>query len=102
MIDPELKAHLDRMEDRLNTRFAALEHLVDNVNQSLGREIADVKATVKLFDARLNKIAAGTHYVTRLVEWSEKQDDFAKDILDRMQALEARVIELEKRNGSKR
>jgi hypothetical protein len=38
---------------------------------------------------RLDKIAAGAHYVTRLVEWSESQDAFQLDILHRVQALES-------------
>jgi hypothetical protein len=42
-------------------------------------------------DALLDKVAAGSHYVTRLVEWSEKQDRFQEDILKRVAALEARV-----------
>jgi hypothetical protein len=46
-------------------------------------------------DARLGKIAAGAHYVTRLAEWSEKQDVFQLDILHRVQALETRVNKLQ-------
>jgi hypothetical protein len=41
--------------------------------------------------ARLDKIAAGSHYVTRLVEWSEKQDRFQEDILKRVAVIEARL-----------
>ena len=109
MIDPELAQRLDKLDgrfDRVDARFASLERLVDNVVRSLGSEIGDVKAIAERFSARLDKIAAGTHYVTRLAEWSEKQDAFQKEILERVRAIEAnnqelkaRVADLEKRNG---
>lgn len=86
MIDPELAQ-----------RFDNLAHLFDTVAVSLGHEIGDVKAIVERFSARLDKIAAGTHYVARLADWSEKQDKFQAEILDRVRSLEARIVELEKR-----
>ena len=46
-------------------------------------------------EARLDKIAAGTHYVTRLADWSEKQDLFQADTLRRLNDLTDRVKRLE-------
>src|SRR5882724_6053562 len=46
--------------------------LIESVKESFEREISRLRERIDLMDTRLNKIAAGTHYVTRLVEWSEK------------------------------
>jgi hypothetical protein len=66
---------------------------MDHVKESLEREIQGVGDRVDRMSARLDKIAAGSHYVSRLVEWSEKQDRFQEDILRRVAALEARMEE---------
>lgn len=67
---------------------------MEHVRELLEREIQSVGDRVDRMSARLDKIAAGSHYVTRLVEWSEKQDAFQEDILKRVAALEARVAKL--------
>lgn len=74
MSDEELKAHFD-----------SLFKLITDFKESLEREIGEVKDSGSRMEARLDKIAAGAHYVTRLVEWSEKQDAFQADILKRVQ-----------------
>jgi len=89
-------------DDELRQQFKALATLIENVKDSLEREIADVKTSLEgeitkvnerldRMSARLDKIAAGAHYVSRLVEWSEKQDKFQDDILRRVEALEDKV-----------
>jgi hypothetical protein len=50
-------------------------------------------------EMRLDKIAAGSHYVSRLVEWSEKQDQFQADTLRRLNDLTDRVRRLEGAQG---
>jgi hypothetical protein len=75
---------LESLEKRLMT-------VITDVKESLEREIGGVDETVRRMEARLDKIAAGSHYVTRLVEWSEKQDAFQLDILRRVQALEQKL-----------
>ena len=74
--------------------------LIVNVKESLEREIGGLGERMDRMDARLGKIAAGAHYVTRLVEWSEKRDAFQEDILQRVQKLETRLDKLEG-NGRK-
>ena len=80
-------------DDELRQQFRELSTLMDHVKQSLEREIQGVGDLVDRMSARLDKIAAGSHYVSRLVEWSEKQDRFQEDILRRVAALEARMEE---------
>lgn len=85
-----VKESLDRKTDALATKTDALSVLIEGVKDSLEREIGNVRDTVLRMATRLDKIAAGAHYVTRLVEWSESQDAFQLDILHRVQALESR------------
>jgi septal ring factor EnvC (AmiA/AmiB activator) len=89
-MDEELKVYLEGMEQRAKQQSQALSTLVESVKESLERDIQGVGDRVDRMSARLDKIAAGSHYVTRLVEWSEKQDRFQEDILKRVAALEAR------------
>ena len=77
--------------EQVKAMIANLTDLVQNVSESLSREIGDVKERVDRMSVRLDKIAAGAHYVTRLVEWSEKQDKFQEDILRRVQVIEHRL-----------
>jgi hypothetical protein len=51
---------------------------------------------MELMDTRLTKIAAGAHYVSRLIEWSEKQDQIQGDLLKRVQRLEDRLDQLQR------
>jgi hypothetical protein len=76
----------------------SLEREIGEVKESLGREISGLGERIDRMDVRLGKIAAGSGYVTRLVEWSEKQDRFQLDILERVQKLETRLDKLQK-NG---
>ena len=83
------------MDDETRQQFRELPTLMENVKESLERElkreIKNVGDAVERMSARLDKIAAGSPYVTRLVEWSEKQDRFQEDILKRVAALEAKM-----------
>jgi vacuolar-type H+-ATPase subunit I/STV1 len=69
----------------------------EDMFRSLERELHQVKETVERMDARLGKIAAGAHYITRLVEWSEKQDQFQMDTLNRLHEFDERLRKLEGR-----
>ena len=98
------------MDDELRQQFQALSTLVEGVKESLEREIQGVKESlerdferqigelrqsVQRMETRLDKIAAGAHYVTRLVEWSEAQDAFQRDLLHRVQVLESRLDKMQ-------
>ncbi len=83
------------MDEEMKQQFQALSALVEGVKESLEREIRSVGDRVDRMNTRLDKIAAGAHYVTRLVEWSEKQDNFQGDILRRVDELDQRVRRLE-------
>ena len=83
-------------DEELRQQFKVLSTLVENVKDSLEREIMQVKERLDRMETRFDKIAAGAHYVTRPVEWSEKQDHFQIDILRRVQALEERVYRSQK------
>ena len=50
------------------------ESLCDSVKNEMKEGFHRVDARMERMEARLDKIAAGAHYVTRLVEWSEKQE----------------------------
>ena len=106
-MDDELRQYLEgierrltdmerRLTERIETGEKRTVALVVEVKESLEREIRDVSAKVDRMGARLDKIGAGAHYVTRLVEWSEKQDKFQEDFLERLLKLEGRVEKLEK------
>jgi len=69
--------------------------LVESVKESLEREIGELRQSVQRMETRLDKIAAGAHYVTRLVEWSEAQDAFQRDLLRRVQVLESRLDKMQ-------
>ena len=101
-MDAELKGFLENLVSHLDNRIdeqgARLTTLIQEVKESLEREIGEIRDTLSRISARLDKIAAGAHYVTRLVEWSEKQDLFQTDLLQRVQTLERRVKDLEKRD----
>ena len=75
-----------------------LATLITSVKESLERDIdrrtSALQDSIDRVNIRLDKIAAGAHYVTRLAEWSEKQDQFQLDILRRVQNLESRVDKL--------
>jgi len=101
MEDTELRQQFQS----INQKFESMTTLIVNVKESLEREIGGVRADVgslgeriDRMDVRLSKIAAGAGYVTRLVEWSEKQDRFQLDILERVQKFETRVDKIQK-NG---
>jgi hypothetical protein len=96
----KIDTSVQAVEQRLTAKIEASENrtvaLVVEVKESLDREIQQLSGKVDRMSARLAKIAAGAHYVTRLVEWSEKQDKFQEDFAQRLQSLEARVSKLEK------
>jgi hypothetical protein len=75
----------------------------ENLFRSLETEMAQrfdrVETRLDRMETRLDKIAAGSHYVSRLVEWSEKQDQFQSDTLRRLNDLADRVKRLEGAKG---
>ena len=81
---------------KLNQKLESLVTLVESFKESLEREIHGVAERIDRTDAHLHRIAAGAHYVTRLVDWSEKQDVFATDIVQRVQKLESAIEELKR------
>ena len=98
MEDAELRQQFQLIQQQFESvqqQFRSLFGLVEGVKDSLEREITQVRDRVDRMDSRLDKIAAGTHYVTRLVEWSETQDKFQADILHRVQVLESKVNKLQ-------
>ena len=95
MDDQELREQFQA----INQQFKSLATLVEGVKDSLEREITVVRERVDRMDARLDKIAAGAHYVTRLAEWSEVQDRFQLDLLHRVQVLEDRMNKFQGNGG---
>ena len=85
---------LQKISELLNSKIEPLKTLVISLYDSHSREIAEVKETIARMSVKLDKVAAGAHYVTRLVEWSESQDQFQADILRRVQVLEQKVSKL--------
>lgn len=69
----------------------------EDMFRPLEREVHQVKDSVERMEDRLDKIAAGAHYVTRLVEWSEKQDKFQADALRRFNEFDERLRKLEEK-----
>ncbi len=69
----------------------------EDMFRSFEREVHQVKDSVERMEARLDKIAAGAHYVTRLVEWSEKQDKFQADAVRRFNEVDERLRKLEEK-----
>ena len=85
---------LQKIRELMNSTIEPLKTLVISLHDSHSREIAEVKETIARMSVKLDKVAAGAHYVTRLVEWSESQDQFQADILRRVQVLEQKVSKL--------
>jgi hypothetical protein len=83
------------MDDELKQQLAAIVTLIENVKESLEHEIGTLRQSIERMDARLAKIGAGAHYVSRLVEWSEKQDQFQADTVRQIHELADRVKRLE-------
>ena len=82
-------------DNELRQRFHSLSTLVEGVKESLERELVGVRERIHRVDSRVDKIAAGAHYVPRLVEWSEIQDL----ILWRTQGLETRMQKMQGNSG---
>lgn len=99
MDDNELRQQFHSLSTLVEGEKESLEREIAGVKESLEHEIAGVGERVDRMDSRLDKIAAGAHYVTRLVEWSETQDLFQKDILRRVQTLEGRMNKLQGNGG---
>jgi hypothetical protein len=74
--------------ENLTERFENLTKLMYEPHGSVIREVSEVKEIVDRMAVRLDKIAAGSHYVSKLAVWSDKQDAFQLDILHRVQAIE--------------
>ena len=75
------------------------EGLFRSLETEMAQRFDRVEARLDRMETRFDKIAAGAHYVTRLVEWSEKQDLFQADTLRRMNDLADRVKRLESLAG---
>ena len=86
-------------DEELRQQFKALSTLIENVKDSLEREITHVNQRLDRMETRLDKIAAGTHFVARLAEWSEKQDHFQADLLHRVQVLEDKVDKMQSKSS---
>ena len=71
------------------------EKLFRSLETEMAPRFDRVEACLDRMEMRLDKIAAGSHYVSRLVEWSEKQDQFQADTLRRLNDLADRVKRLE-------
>src|SRR5437879_10613939 len=86
-VEGRLTSSHKEMEKRLasSAELDSLRLLVNNVSDSVIREIGEAKESMARMNVRLDKIAAGSHYVGRLVAWSEKQDKFQEDLLRRVQ-----------------
>jgi len=95
-MDDETRQEFKAIREAMNAKFEALTTLIVDFKESLEREIHNVGERIDHTEAHLKRIAAGAHYVTRLVEWSEKQDDFSSNILERVQKLESTVEQLKK------
>jgi uncharacterized coiled-coil protein SlyX len=96
----------DRLDASIARQVELYQSTFDSLKSEMHQEIGAVKEQMKegfdrldarmsRMEARLDKIAAGAHYVTRLVEWSEKQDAFQADTLHRLNDLADRVKRLE-------
>lgn len=113
-MDVELKQYLDSRFAAIDSRFAAMETrfgaveaelraaearlnlLITEVSQSHSRELAEIRQTLSQLNSRVDRMSAGSHYVSRLTEWADKQERFGEDILTRIQLLERKVDKLEK------
>lgn len=82
-------------DNELRQQFHSLSTFVEGMKECLEREIAGVRERIDRMDARFDKIAAGAHYVTGLVERPEIRDTFQKVILRRVQAFEQRMNKLQ-------
>ena len=71
------------------------ENMFRSLETEMGQRFDRVDGRLERMETRLDKIAAGSHYVSRLVEWSEKQDQFQTDTLRRLNDLADRVKRLE-------
>ena len=67
------------------------ENMFRSLETEMGQRFDRVDSRLDRMETRLDKIAAGSHYVSRLVEWSEKQDQFQTDTLRRLNDLADRV-----------
>ena len=83
--------------DQDDRRF--FESTFRSFETEIGQRFDRVDARLDRMETRLDKIAAGSHYVSRLVEWSEKQDQFQADTLRRLNDLTDRVRRLEGAQG---
>ena len=83
------------LESEMNQKFGAMDRKIDDLRQDMRQEFVEVRSRIDRMDARLDKIAAGAHYVSRLVEWSEKQDKFQLETLQRLTEMDARLRKLE-------
>jgi chromosome segregation ATPase len=89
----ELRGEVGEIKRNFATKheLEALKVLMTSVFDSVIREVGELKEIVSRMSVRLDKIAAGSHYVARLVAWSEKQDKFQEDILRRVQVIERKL-----------
>jgi len=91
-----MDARFETLIETMNAKFESLTMLIVSVKESLEREIQNLSKRVDRMEIRLKRIEAGAHYVTRLVEWSAKQDDITNEIVARVEKLESTVEELKK------
>lgn len=75
--------------------FRSLEREFHGLAGRMQVQFAEVHTGLDRITVRLDRIAAGAHYVTRLVEWSEKTDQFQMDTLKRLNEMDNRLRKLE-------
>jgi hypothetical protein len=94
LMDAETKQQFENLTALVNDmrgQNQSLAALVHDTHDSVVREVGEVKEMLDRMNVRLDKIAAGSHYVSKLAVWSDKQDEFQLDILRRVQAIERRL-----------
>ena len=90
-------------DDEIRKQFQALAALIENVKESLERQIAEelgpMKAALERIETRLDRqggiIQGGTRQVARLIHWSEEIDRIIAERDQRMDQFERRLSKLE-------
>jgi len=107
-VDEETKAHFGAMESRIVT---LLEHVADSLKNEMGEfknEMVGFKnEMIERFDrlgTRMDRIGGlvngGARAITRMIEWSERTDQFQIDTMRRLNDLDRRVSKIEEqKNG---
>jgi hypothetical protein len=102
-MDQELKQYLEGMEARTTTKFDAMNVLLNDVKESLERQINSIALRFDAQAIRLDRQAAliqtGSRWTNRMNKWSEKLDVQSERTARELAAFQER---LEKLEGGKR